>query len=213
MSSTWLTTCSRFLIWVGIFSMVLFVKDVKAQCWDSLRRPGICSTDGGCTHGCNTACSGCSSGDPTPGPSSIPTTEPIGIHNCENDQEYIYIGVPLSATDADSYCLEHYGTHSATLKSDNEMILALSVLQSESAWIGLVNTHTAGWFVWSDGTECASSYGLCTPGSFWKIGHPRKTCNAHSGSWCVLLYQDGYIDNNVEDHCNMERPFICNCRV
>eukprot|EP01084_Bolivina_argentea_P314421 544600_1 len=123
--------------------------------------------------------------DSKPAPTKNPTPSPVQS-TCED--EYIYIDILLTWEEANNYCLGHYGKHLATLTNENDMVSALSIMEGEYVWIGLKNIYTAGWFVWSDGTECENEHGACLDASFWKDGHPKKTCKEHQGSWCVMLY-------------------------
>eukprot|EP01084_Bolivina_argentea_P211966 360414_1 len=143
---------------------------------------------------------------PTNAPSEVPTPTPI-ISSCMDD--YVWVNEEMDYEDADEYCLGHYGTHLVTIPGADAFENVLLIMEGDSGWIGLHNTHKAGWFLWLDGTECANVYGLCTDGSWWKDGYPKKTCKAHHGSWFVALYADGYIDNFESG--DVKKAFICNC--
>ena len=102
-------------------------------------------------------------------------------------------------SEANSYCIDNFGTQLASIHNQEENDAALDVRDSTSyAWIGGTDANEEGTWVWIDGSVFNFTG--------WGSGQP----DSHGGNQdCALLFpgDSGWDDGNCPHNANQ---FICN---
>eukprot|EP01083_Nonionella_stella_P023903 66130_1 len=117
---------------------------------------------------------------------------------------YIFVNSDLNWQEADTYCMDHYNSHLATIHDDDSSQILQYLLGERTAWIGLNDINSEGTWVYADGTLCHTEDGNCDSDyAYWYTGYPITGIN----------YDCGLMDNIymlLSGPCSITRPFICN---
>ena len=125
-------------------------------------------------------------------------------------REYIGVNMSLNWSEAENYCLDTFGTHLATITSENEngkLRMARTeagIATSSRLWFGFNDLDSEGTWEWTDGTDVS-----CTN---WCPGKPN---DGSSGQDCSSMYpstsiQSSYNTTWDDNFCYNEYPFVCN---
>ena len=141
-----------------------------------------------------------------------------------NSFTYVNNGESISWSDAESYCSRIYGTHLASIHSEEEQLIAYTGLMDSNnntnnlsiVWIGLNDKLIESNFLWSDGTSC--NYSNWSPitmtnkskNEFFDIDDTFLNCVgmniSDNGYWINIECSN----NNINPSVN---SFICNTRM
>ena len=125
-------------------------------------------------------------------------------------RQYVGVSRSLNWSDAESYCLDTFGTHLATITSDNENRDVRSagteagIATSSRLWFGFNDLDVEGTWKWTDGTN--ANY------TNWSPNNPN---NFGSGQHCSSMYpltsaQSSYNTTWDDNFCYSGYPFVCN---
>ncbi|XP_051560276.1 C-type lectin 1-like [Myxocyprinus asiaticus] len=110
-------------------------------------------------------------------------------------REHIYVDIPKSWTDAQSYCRQNYEDLS-TIQSEEEQVMLQKIAGNilNFTWIGLYRekTNTLDW-MWSDGDSFSFS--------MWKSDQPD---NRNGNQFCGSTMNEWY-----DRECSATFPFFC----
>ena len=163
---------------------------------------------------------------------TVNSSEKWNITSCSNVAEVfvcnsppLHSGAFISAsftanyTNAESYCLSEYGSNLATIfnEQENEYVRSAAsngagIASTNSLWIGLNDIKQFGkyttkregdWDYWNDGT-----YGGNLRYTNWYGNNPD---NAGTGQNCGAIYFVEGGDPWVDDFCDTQQYFVCNC--
>ena len=123
------------------------------------------------------------------------------ICSVKAQDNYIGSTEELNWTDSEAYCLSQFGTHLASIHSDDNFDDAATFVEAEgrSHWIGMSDLATEGVYQWTDGSN--ASYFQ------WDSSEPDEDLDTD----CVYmkLTNGRWSDNS----CSNVRPFLCNAPI
>ena len=142
----------------------------------------------------------------------------INITANDTAPNYIFVQHETDWFSAELYCQNNFGTHLATIISDQDLKEAIKIINETNnfdIWIGLNDILNDGEFVWIDGTSCD----YVTSGDCKDDPHWIETVTIISGFHCGKINTDFIAEGNgtrVFEHSLCDPPkyervqFLCN---